>query len=1329
MQKCNSFNENVLSTAKMVMVMFAISFITVFASCEKERMAKPAEAVKSLKDSSDVIKDHYSASLRTLTVTATPVDALTKSDVDFQHTAVMQYGDEMGERYNLSLNPTAYAYVRQSKERIEIGSELELPTTLVKRETIARTPYFTGTYKGEDVHVRFTYSDGDVDDVYYGWKSLTIIDGVDTLATPHIEFADVQLDSIMIKADGEQTALDKPHRVTTQYGLSFTTKGVSNKQTTSATKMRPYRIKSITDVEQTLTGEVKYEERWVGCPITAYELTQIAPTNKGEVVTKVSFPVVMDIKVPELREQPSLDSLFNAVSTGSFKSEVLSDSVKNADGFVALSYSGTYTSKNVGKENSTSIESTATFIYTVPVQFSNRWGSYNITAPKLSFEEGGFALTSVSEDEDNHIWNTTNTIIPTFGTCTLDALDEIVRITVAKAKAAIPVDSTYTKSGRGDEYIVDKTVFWSDGSKTTSQFQYDGRHSATATNFGEKITSNLSWNASALKANGTNKENEKKEFTPTTRFEVVYTTTNMKSDATNGVESGVFGFSETHPVVVFVDGDTKVSFDERKVILSGSGAQLANNFNIVVKDGVSYKGYTYNMACGVVFDGEAESDVVSLGTLLIVADEVGAAQYTHEQTWNGNVTTVKVIKTTPHSFGEDEVETYTQEFAVAMTELSNGKVYAENFNFSAEVTNDEKSDERKDGFWTIKSYNRNFKYVVSNTVVKREMNNVVTDGEIVFNDGTYTFTFPAKFNVTASESFGDVRSEGDYKVTPHIETVTASIVGGPQLMMTGTTNIYVEQDKVGDTSYKTEESWSGNVFTAKVTKTTKHSKAQDEVETFTKSFTVSMTDLSDGRVDAENTNFSAQVTNKEKNDEAKDGQWTVKSTVRNFTYVVANDAVKREMSNSVTDGELVFTDGSYTHTFKARLSVSNTESLGNTTTEGNYQITPHTVNVTATAVGGPTLTTKGVTNIYVEQDRSGQPTYKAEESWSGNTFTAKVTKTTPHTKADAEVEIFTKMVTVSMSDLSDGKVTAANTSFTITVTNTENVSDEKDNQWTVKNRTREYKYVDSNGTVKREMSNTVKDAEIVFVEGSYTHTFKPQLAVSNTDAFGTTTTDGDYQVTPHTTTVKAVASGTGAPTLTTKGTTSIYVEVKKEITYQVSSTLDEVVEGEAYYNVKVSRLLNGQVEKSWTAYISGVAFGTYRPSVDRQIVSELQVARYDDEIADLPEQSRTYTAGKTKNFSVDVTAKEYHFRTFFNAPKDAEGKTEREISSHLNVWSSEVTFTDPDNGHTEKISYAGKAESIKSEVENSTYIRVIRITCNGEKLEDQTGSVQLILAQ
>jgi hypothetical protein len=800
------------NAAKVVMAMLVITLI----ACAKEQLSKPASQVKSLNDSIEVLVEHYSSSLRTLTVSATPKDTLIKSDVNFAHTAVMQYGDEAGMRYDLTLNPSAYAYVRQSKDRMDVSSELEIPTTLVKSEVIEDKPFNNGTTLGRDKHVRNTFADGNVDDIYFGYRYLAIISGGDTLATPHIVFNELKLDSIHIEKFGEQTALDKPHKLTHHYSLSFTTKGVSNRETTSTVVMRPWRVKSITDVEQVKTGEPSYQINWVGCPITKLNLVQSTPTNKGVVTVTETFDVTFNVTVPEAREQASLDSLFSKTSKGELKYAAIGDTVKHVNGFQSLNYAGGYTSRNKGLENGSNVETTATITASMPVKFSNKWGSVDIKPLEPTFEEGGFVVTSVSQDADYHMFKTVNTIIPHLGDCTMDALDEVVKIKVAKDKAEIWVDSVFVKKGNGDKYTIDATFYGSKGSKREMTWTYDGRHSASAKNFGEKITSSLNWNASALKDNGTSKENDKKEFTPDTYFEATYTATEKISNASNGAESGVFTFSETHPIVTFVHGETKIEFDERPVVLTAQAPVPAANYNVVVRDGVSYKGYTYNMTAGVVFDGEAEGDVVSQGLLLMVADEVGETSYKDEYVWNGNVLTATVTKTTPHTFADDEVETYTKAVTVSMGDLSDDKVYAENVNFTVTPSNSEKSDDDKDGVWTITKRVRNYTYTVSNGSASRQMTNEVVDYVLVFNDGTHSHTFDGKLNVSNADNFGNSYADGDFTVTPLTTTVTAVATGNgaPTLTTKGVTSIYVENKKeiTWKLTYTVDEVDGGNVY-------------------------------------------------------------------------------------------------------------------------------------------------------------------------------------------------------------------------------------------------------------------------------------------------------------------------------------------------------------------------------------------------------------------------------------------------------------------------------------------------------------------------------------
>jgi hypothetical protein len=794
-------SENVVKTAKAVMVMFIASLLIV--ACAKENInPKPAAVGPAVTDSIKEMTDHWDKSVKSLIVNATPHDTLCYSWVEFAMNSQMKYSTQDGVMYSMNFAPEASLNVRLTPARQEVGSELELPTYRTKRETVYDTPINEGLYLGRKFKLRDTQADGSIAEIEATWRCLGIITAEgDTVLPPHIEFdKNIVLDSIHVEKFGEQTELDKPHKVVHCYTASYTSKGITGGEKTMKVQMRPWRIKSVTDVEQVLTGEPTYEEKWVGCPISEYQLTQKAPTNKGVVTTTKKFPVSLNFNVPELREQPSLDSLFVEKSAKSgFKCEVLGDSTTTADGFVGLTYTGLYSSKNTGKESGTSIESTTTFTYTVPVKFSNQWGSYDIKAPELSFEEGGFAMKSESEDADFHTWLTTNTILPKFGTCELDAIDELVRIKVGKDKPAVPVDSVYTKGGKGDDYDVLKTVYYSDGSKREYPFSYTGHHSASATNFGDKVTSSLNWSASELKDNGTSQVKDNgKVFTSTTRFEVTYVTTNKKSDASNGVESGSFGFSETHPVVVFVDGQTKLTFDERKVVLSGKGAQPAANYTLTVKDGISYKGYTYNMSCGVVFDGAEEADVTSQGLLLMIADEVGETKYDYEYSWSGNTITVKTTKTIPHTFAEDEVEVYQTSYTVSMTDLADGRVDAANTSFTVTATPSEKSLEPiKDGFYTISPRERAYTYVVSNGSVSREMNNTVTDAVIAFNDGKGSHTWNAQLNVTKNDSFGTAYADGDFTVTPLTTTVTAMATGtgAPTLTTKGVTSIYVENPK------------------------------------------------------------------------------------------------------------------------------------------------------------------------------------------------------------------------------------------------------------------------------------------------------------------------------------------------------------------------------------------------------------------------------------------------------------------------------------------------------------------------------------------------------
>lgn len=801
MARRNATKKSVLRTATMrvinltACVMVAMLSI-MFIGCAKEQVNPKPAAVGSLpQDTTTVIINHWQNSSRSLFVNATAKDSLCHSDGIFNMESTMKFTSDEGTLADMKMRPTASVTIDLNPAKQEVKSEAEIKTTVTSTKTITESLTNDGLKFNYHKHIQQKYADGSEANIHLRWSARGYVDANGDTLMISVRFGEVKLDSISYVRNGEKTELYDPFKVTHHFSVPYYEVGVTGQQHQFVLPMAPYREKAITDDPETLITS-RLDGKYEGCPNPHFVGTEYVKTNKREFTNPIDIPVVINITAPEEKAQPSLDSLFSETSKGSFKESFFSENT-NEDGATIRTKIGTYVSKNTGKESKTNIESTVNFTYSYPTKYTSKWGTYEIDSLKLSFAEGGFTMKSISQDEDSHVWLTMNTVIPTIGSCELNAIDEVVKITVAKEKKAIPVDSTYVWGGSGDNYIMNKTVIMSDGSKTPSQFTYDGHHSVSPVNFGEKVVSNLSWNASGLKANGTSTEDDKKVFTPTTRFEVVYTTTNEVATATNGVESGSFGFNKTSPVVTFIDGQTKLTCPERKLEVNGLGATPASNYTIEVRNGVSYKGFAYNYTSNVVFDGAEEADVTSQGLLLMIADEVGDTTYKDEYVWAGNTLTATVTKTIDHTFANDEVETYTKAVTVSMGDLEDGKVNAENVNFTVTPSNSEKSDDDKDGVWTITKRVRNYTYTVSNGSASRQMTNEVVDYVLVFNDGTHSHTFDGKLNVTNADNFGTAGTEGDFTVTPLTTTVTAvgSGNGAPTLTTKGVTSIYVENKK------------------------------------------------------------------------------------------------------------------------------------------------------------------------------------------------------------------------------------------------------------------------------------------------------------------------------------------------------------------------------------------------------------------------------------------------------------------------------------------------------------------------------------------------------
>lgn len=742
-------------------------------------------------DTVTVIKDHYWTSERTGLASVAVKDTLVKSDATFWQTSRL-YNQK--EDLSITFSPTAYLNVRLAKPRIDVLTKNELPVTLKSAYTESREPYKNQNQYGEDVVKVFEFSDGQKATVSFGYRYLAAVVGTDTLAVPHVEVDDVSFMRGREEAFGQKTETEDPYKMVLAFQAAYTIRGTSGSEVSATADLKPWYHKVVTS-EATKVEKVTYSGKFIGCPYEAYELVETVKTNKSEFSNTYRVRLSIDVTAPKEREQPSLDSLFNEVSRGKFSEKVFSE-VKNEDGFTVRTMTGTYLSTNTGKEAKTAVESAVSFTYQYPVKFESEYGSYTIEPQKLSFEEDGFEVSKLSETKDSKLFKSVNTIEGVIGTCSLNLIEEVVNLRLQKDKApnVTKVDSVYTLKGSGDDYIVDKTIIWSDGSKTTSTYDYKGQHSASATPFGNKVTSSPNWNENPLQRVSQSKENEEKKFSDVTKFKAVYTTSNWRSDATNGKESGVFAFTETSPVVTFIDGKITKTFPERKYTLTGTGADVASNYTMMVVNGVSYKAYAYDYITKAVWNGEAQPDLVSDGYLLMSADETGEPVYVPSQSWNGNTTTVKVTKTIPHTEAQDEVQTFTKSFTIRLNGLTNGKVYAANTNFSATETHTENSSTAEDNPWTVVTYQRQYAYMLSNgTVVRNDLKAEATDAEITFDDGAFRHTFNVRMNVTKDERLGTARTEGNYAVTPHTLTVTGTTVDGKSISSKGVTDIYVEQ--------------------------------------------------------------------------------------------------------------------------------------------------------------------------------------------------------------------------------------------------------------------------------------------------------------------------------------------------------------------------------------------------------------------------------------------------------------------------------------------------------------------------------------------------------
>ncbi len=943
------FQSNTFS--KLAIASFMMLLTLVFFSCAEEDYV-PGEVGPS------------NFEVKFLNVSADVNDTLQKSVSNFSQISYWS-STELDIAYQF--DPKAYLTIELSKASINVEDESHLPIKLIDSYVELRDPYtLNDTIIGKDIVEIFKFDDGQIATVKYGYNYQGIRFNDKVVETPHVVIDSITYINHSYEDYGLTTELESTHKIVPEFMVYYTNKAISEGPISNTAILKPWYKKVITE-DPLIVNEVTYEGNFIGCPIESYKVTEFVKTNKGDITNTYNVSLNHKFTGPKERTQPGTNDEFASKSQGNLVEEVFLET-KNSDGFTLKTMTGKYTSSNTGKESKTIVESVVDFTYTTPTKLETQYGTHQIEPLKVSFEELGFSVSDKDSTENTVKWTTTNLVQPKLNSCELDVIDEKVVLTrgAIKNPDVVAVDSTYTLSGDDDDYIVDKTIIWSDGTKTSSKYTLKATHSIDAIDFGEVITTSLNWSDSELKLNSTTNKTEEKKFSDKTKFVVVYTTNIHQATATNGTESGQFAFKETSPKVQFVDGSITKEFEVRKFVLTGLGAKLISTPTEIVKNSIAYNAYPYDYTVSYIWNKDEAQEIKSLGKLLKAANVTGDPTYDAKQTWNGNKTTITVTKTTPNSHADDVVETYEVDYTISLGSLENGKVYAENTSFSTtENLSSETSDETTNGYFTIKSRTRDYNFKISNGKTDRTVQSTLKDAEITFDDGVFQKTFDVSLNLSKSESLGTTTKSGNYFVTPHTLNLRAATIDGKTLTTQGITDIYVQ---IPDAKYDVDQSWTGNTTTLKVIKTSTGIDGSDIVDNYKFNFTVSLQDLTNGKVYAENTSFSTtSSTTDEQTKESKDGYFSLKERNRKLNYKVSNGKVDRNLPTTVKDGTVTFDDGTFSHTFDVSLTLSQTENLGSTTIDGDYEVTPHTLNLEASTIDGHKLSTQGITDIYVEK--------------------------------------------------------------------------------------------------------------------------------------------------------------------------------------------------------------------------------------------------------------------------------------------------------------------------------------------------------------------------
>ena len=185
---------------------------------------------------------------RNLEVTTSVDDYLGGSTVTFDQSSTIDASEDGTEVTRF--NPEAYLDVVLEKEHIEVANASEIDITLVGEETVSENDFSEGITLGKDVVKKFTFSDGQVATVSYGWRyDKAVIAGNEDYA-PHLEIAKVSYSNFV-----KENTSGNDYTVTLEFTASWASHNASKIETAEVT-LKPWYTKSFEE------GDVVGEPVW-----------------------------------------------------------------------------------------------------------------------------------------------------------------------------------------------------------------------------------------------------------------------------------------------------------------------------------------------------------------------------------------------------------------------------------------------------------------------------------------------------------------------------------------------------------------------------------------------------------------------------------------------------------------------------------------------------------------------------------------------------------------------------------------------------------------------------------------------------------------------------------------------------------------------------------------------------------------------------------------------------------------------------------------------------------------------------------------------------------